>query len=196
MPPNRTNPFAPSQRDDSRQRCSAPSILTCCSALPTAASETLGCYEKPSHRAARLVLASQSIPPQRTAQKHRAHQPLLEKLGDQIKIRGELPMTETGSKHESLGNRGSGIPDADGSWSRVCVECLSHSPRQTVSLVDLGCYSDLYNLHLCPWHCRLLWRPLAEQERPPRCRPYGRVSLWPWRIPGQLLCRQALVAVP
>jgi hypothetical protein len=39
------------------------------------------------------------------------------------------------NKHESLGGRSSGIPDANGSWSRICVERLPGSACKAISLV-------------------------------------------------------------
>jgi hypothetical protein len=47
----------------------------------------------------------------------------------------ETALEELYVEHESLTARSSGLPDADGPWRSLCVECFPDSPRKAIPLV-------------------------------------------------------------
>src|ERR1700723_491081 len=96
---------------------------------------------------------------------------------------------------QSLGNRGSWLPDANGPGSRLCLERFQSSSRQAISLVYRGGDIHLHHLDLCLERRLFLWRPLAEQERASCRRSHGWLSLWTWSLPRELFGTQAMVAL-
>ena len=64
-----------------------PDVLQC---VAVGSQRDAGMLREADHRAARPFLASQSVPPQGTAQKHGSHEPFLEKPGQSNQAAWEL----------------------------------------------------------------------------------------------------------